>query len=116
MGVWNSHTSVGNILGSVIPGVFVDSAWGLSFIIPGIIIFVMGIIVWLFLVPSPEDVDCQEPDQVGDKKPKQQEPKTWEGLVNGADNRTGKVSGVNPVRVRKKKKGQFTAIKISMNL
>lgn len=52
MGVWNSHTSVGNILGSLIAGVFVSSAWGLSFIIPGAIIASTGIICFFFLVES----------------------------------------------------------------
>uniref|UniRef100_A0A673FRM0 Glucose-6-phosphate exchanger SLC37A2 n=1 Tax=Sinocyclocheilus rhinocerous TaxID=307959 RepID=A0A673FRM0_9TELE len=51
MGVWNSHTSVGNILGSLIAGVYVSSAWGLSFIVPGIIIAVAGVICFLFLLP-----------------------------------------------------------------
>uniref|UniRef100_A0A663LT02 Glucose-6-phosphate exchanger SLC37A2 n=1 Tax=Athene cunicularia TaxID=194338 RepID=A0A663LT02_ATHCN len=49
MGIWNSHTSVGNILGSLIAGVWVSSAWGLSFVVPGIIIAVMGIICFFFL-------------------------------------------------------------------
>ena len=35
-------------------GAFVDTDWGLSFIVPGIIIIVFGIIMWLFLVPRPE--------------------------------------------------------------
>ena len=35
-------------------GAFVDNDWGLSFIVPGIIIIVFGIIMWLFLVPRPE--------------------------------------------------------------
>lgn len=52
MGIWNSHTSVGNILGSLIAGVFVSSAWGLSFIVPGIIIAAAGVICFLFLVES----------------------------------------------------------------
>uniref|UniRef100_A0A4W4FIC2 Major facilitator superfamily (MFS) profile domain-containing protein n=1 Tax=Electrophorus electricus TaxID=8005 RepID=A0A4W4FIC2_ELEEL len=50
MGLWNSHTSVGNILGSLIAGYYVSSNWGLSFIVPGIIIAVMGIICFLFLI------------------------------------------------------------------
>ncbi|GAB6027694.1 hypothetical protein CHUAL_001934 [Chamberlinius hualienensis] len=62
-GIWNSHTSVGNILGSVIAGVYVDYNWGLSFIVPGIIIGVMGFLVFLFLVPYPEDVGLSPPDQ-----------------------------------------------------
>uniref|UniRef100_A0A674IIR8 Glucose-6-phosphate exchanger SLC37A2 n=1 Tax=Terrapene triunguis TaxID=2587831 RepID=A0A674IIR8_9SAUR len=61
MGIWNSHTSVGNILGSLIAGVWVSSAWGLSFIVPGIIIAIMGIVCFLFLVEYPEDVDCNPP-------------------------------------------------------
>uniref|UniRef100_A0A4W3H2H0 Glucose-6-phosphate exchanger SLC37A2 n=1 Tax=Callorhinchus milii TaxID=7868 RepID=A0A4W3H2H0_CALMI len=64
MGVWNSHTSVGNILGSLIAGVWVSSAWGLSFIVPGIIIAVMGIVCFFFLVEHPEDVGCTPPDHV----------------------------------------------------
>uniref|UniRef100_A0A7N4P0U7 Glucose-6-phosphate exchanger SLC37A2 n=1 Tax=Sarcophilus harrisii TaxID=9305 RepID=A0A7N4P0U7_SARHA len=51
-GIWNSHTSVGNILGSLIAGIWVDSAWGLSFIVPGIIIAVTGVISFFFLVES----------------------------------------------------------------
>lgn len=61
MGLWNSHTSVGNILGSFIAGAFVDSNWGLSFIVPGAIIGTLGIVVFFFLVPEPKDVDCQSP-------------------------------------------------------
>ncbi|KAJ8267064.1 hypothetical protein GJAV_G00137890 [Gymnothorax javanicus] len=61
MGIWNSHTSVGNILGSLIAGVFVSSAWGLSFIVPGIIIASTGVICFFFLVEKPEDVNCTTP-------------------------------------------------------
>lgn len=50
MGVWNSHTSVGNILGSLIAGAFVSTAWGMSFIVPGIIITTTGVICFFFLV------------------------------------------------------------------
>ncbi|XP_075436628.1 glucose-6-phosphate exchanger SLC37A1-like isoform X2 [Ascaphus truei] len=56
MGVWNSHTSVGNILGSLIAGYWVSSCWGMSFIIPGIIISVMGVICFLFLIEHPRDI------------------------------------------------------------
>ncbi|XP_069803052.1 glucose-6-phosphate exchanger SLC37A2 isoform X1 [Dendropsophus ebraccatus] len=63
MGVWNSHTAVGNILGSLIAGAFVSSSWGLSFIVPGIIIGSLGIICFFFLVEYPEDVGCAPPIQ-----------------------------------------------------
>uniref|UniRef100_A0A8C8I7D6 Major facilitator superfamily (MFS) profile domain-containing protein n=1 Tax=Oncorhynchus tshawytscha TaxID=74940 RepID=A0A8C8I7D6_ONCTS len=56
MGIWNSHTSVGNILGSLIAGYWVSSNWGLSFIVPGLIIAAMGIICFLFLIEHPNDL------------------------------------------------------------
>lgn len=58
MGIWNSHTSVGNILGSLIAGYWVSTCWGLSFVVPGIIIAFMGIICFLFLIEHPRDVKC----------------------------------------------------------
>ncbi|XP_068772892.1 glucose-6-phosphate exchanger SLC37A2 isoform X3 [Struthio camelus] len=61
MGIWNSHTSVGNILGSLIAGAWVSSAWGLSFIVPGIVIAAVGVVCFFFLVEHPEDVGCSPP-------------------------------------------------------
>ena len=57
MGAWFSHTFIGNILGAVVAGVFADNNWGLSFIIPGVIIVIVGILVFLFLVPDPSQVN-----------------------------------------------------------
>ncbi|KFR07908.1 Glycerol-3-phosphate transporter, partial [Nipponia nippon] len=58
MGIWNSHTSVGNILGSLIAAYWVSTCWGLSFVMPGVIIAVMGIVCFLFLIEHPRDVSC----------------------------------------------------------
>ncbi|XP_007945500.1 glucose-6-phosphate exchanger SLC37A1 [Orycteropus afer afer] len=58
MGVWNSHTSVGNILGSLIAGYWVSTCWGLSFIVPGAIVAAMGIVCFLFLIEHPKDIKC----------------------------------------------------------
>ncbi|KAH9423659.1 hypothetical protein DERP_005239 [Dermatophagoides pteronyssinus] len=44
LGIWNLHTSFGNILGLVIAGAFVDIDWGFSFIIPGLICIVVAIL------------------------------------------------------------------------
>ncbi|XP_069080651.1 glucose-6-phosphate exchanger SLC37A2 isoform X1 [Pleurodeles waltl] len=63
MGFWNSHTSVGNILGSLIAGAFVSTSWGLSFIVPGITIAALGVICFLFLIEYPDDVGCSLPQQ-----------------------------------------------------
>ncbi|MEJ1288069.1 solute carrier family 37 (glycerol-3-phosphate transporter) member 1 [Cricetulus griseus] len=58
MGIWNSHTSVGNILGSLIAGYWVSTCWGLSFIVPGAIVAAMGIVCFLFLIEHPKDIKC----------------------------------------------------------
>ncbi|CAH9134165.1 unnamed protein product [Cuscuta epithymum] len=61
MGVWNAHTSVGNISGSLLAASVLDYGWGWSFILPGAFIFLAGIMVYFFLPAYPEDVGfpCQ---------------------------------------------------------
>ncbi|KAM7255779.1 hypothetical protein ACFE04_011520 [Oxalis oulophora] len=56
MGVWNAHTSIGNISGSLLAASVLDYGWGWSFIVPGAFIFIAGIMVFLFLPAYPEDV------------------------------------------------------------
>ncbi|XP_056910250.1 glucose-6-phosphate exchanger SLC37A2 isoform X1 [Takifugu flavidus] len=88
MGVWNSHTSVGNILGSLIAGVYVSSAWGMSFIVPGLIIAATGVICFFFLVEKPEDVNCSPPQHSdhkhGETEPLLQNLRSNEGMINGS--------------------------------
>lgn len=60
-GVWNAHTSVGNILGAYIAGAFVNRDWGLSFVVPAAICGLVGVFVVLFLTPYPEEVGCDTP-------------------------------------------------------
>ncbi|KAL0627064.1 Glucose-6-phosphate exchanger SLC37A2 [Plecturocebus cupreus] len=74
MGIWNSHTSVGNILGSLIAGIWVNGQWGLSFVVPGIITATMGVITFLFLIEYPEDVDCTPPQHHGEPAENQDNP------------------------------------------
>ncbi|KAJ0048166.1 hypothetical protein Pint_15781 [Pistacia integerrima] len=56
MGIWNAHTSVGNITGSLLAASVLDYGWGWSFIVPGAFIVMGGIIVYLFLAAYPEDI------------------------------------------------------------
>ena len=56
MGVWNAHTSVGNILGSLIAASMLQFGWGWSFIVPGIFIAGSGVLIFLFLVVEPQDI------------------------------------------------------------
>lgn len=58
-GIWNSHTSIGNILGTLIAGYYVEKDWSMSFIMPAMIMGIVAIVVFLFLVDSPEIVSCQ---------------------------------------------------------
>ncbi|XP_069001890.1 glucose-6-phosphate exchanger SLC37A2 isoform X1 [Embiotoca jacksoni] len=89
MGVWNSHTSVGNILGSLIAGVFVSSEWGMSFIVPGLIIASTGVLCFFFLVEKPEDVNCSPPQhhcelESGETEPLLQNSSSGDRTLNGA--------------------------------
>ena len=56
MGIWNAHTSVGNISGSLLAASVLEFGWGWSFILPGGFIVLGGILVYLFLAAYPEDV------------------------------------------------------------
>ena len=51
MGIWNAHTSLGNIFGGLIGAAFVDTNWAYTFIVPGAIIAGMGVIVYFLLFP-----------------------------------------------------------------
>ncbi|XP_058805839.1 glucose-6-phosphate exchanger SLC37A2 isoform X2 [Phymastichus coffea] len=67
-GIWNSHTSLGNIVGTIIAAEYVERDWGLSFMVPGAIIGICGFILFLFLVPKPADVGCVPPGSYGYRK------------------------------------------------
>ncbi|KAF1862313.1 hypothetical protein Lal_00026840 [Lupinus albus] len=71
MGIWNAHTSVGNISGSLLAASVLDYGWGWSFIVPGVLIVFGGVIVYLFLAAYPEDVgfDCNIDGAASDLMP-----------------------------------------------
>ncbi|PUZ76840.1 hypothetical protein GQ55_1G322500 [Panicum hallii var. hallii] len=56
MGVWNAHTSVGNITGSLVAAAMLGYGWGWSFVVPGGLIALGGALVLLFLAPYPQYV------------------------------------------------------------
>lgn len=56
MGLWSSHASVGNILGSVIASSVLEYGWGWSFVVPGMLVMLVGGVVFCFLVVTPEDI------------------------------------------------------------
>lgn len=56
MGIWNAHTSVGNIAGTMIAAACLQYGWGYSFVVPGVAIIMMGVAVYLLLVVQPSDV------------------------------------------------------------
>lgn len=59
-GVWNSHTSIGNMLGTYIAAHYVGSDWSMSFMVPGIIMAAVGVILWMFLIDSPDCMGLQQ--------------------------------------------------------
>ncbi|CAN6232691.1 unnamed protein product [Urochloa humidicola] len=56
MGVWNAHTSVGNIAGSLVAAAMLGYGWGWSFVVPGGLIALGGALVFFFLAPYPQCV------------------------------------------------------------
>ncbi|XP_047513323.1 glucose-6-phosphate exchanger SLC37A2 isoform X1 [Pieris napi] len=55
-GIWNSHTSLGNILGTVMAAEYVESDWALSFVYPALVMGIVGFLVFLFLAAEPRCV------------------------------------------------------------
>ncbi|KAL6757692.1 glycerol-3-phosphate permease-like protein [Haematococcus lacustris] len=62
MGIWNAHTSVGNILGSVIAAALLSSGWGWSYLALGLVMMGLAELIFLFLVVSPQDIGMAAPD------------------------------------------------------
>lgn len=71
MGVWNAHTSIGNISGSLIASAMLKYGWGWSFAVPGLLTAFVGLVVFLFLPVTPEAVGVgKEEDEAGTGKEK----------------------------------------------
>ncbi|CAM0913082.1 unnamed protein product [Alopecurus aequalis] len=70
MGVWTSHTSVGNIAGSFLAAAVLEYGWGWSFLVPAFVIAALGVVVLVFLVAHPSDagleLDAMEVEMNGD--------------------------------------------------
>ncbi|KAL5569927.1 hypothetical protein UlMin_026502 [Ulmus minor] len=75
MGIWNAHTSVGNITGSLLASALLSYGWGWSFVVPGLLIAFVGLVVFFFLPVSPDSVGVdKEEDEMDSPK------KSGEGL------------------------------------
>ncbi|XP_057473861.1 putative glycerol-3-phosphate transporter 1 [Actinidia eriantha] len=70
MGIWNAHTSVGNITGSLVASALLKYGWGWSMVAPGLLIAFVGVVVFLLLPVSPESVgaDADEDNMMSPKK------------------------------------------------
>lgn len=62
LGVWNAHTSVGNICGSLIASSLLDEGWGWAFCVPGFAVITGGVLMFLFLVVDPTIVGFPYPN------------------------------------------------------
>lgn len=68
MGIWNAHTSVGNIAGSVVAAAVIQYGWGWSFVFPGFAIMICGLLVFLFLVVEPAHVGLPSPYELDESR------------------------------------------------
>lgn len=64
MGIWNAHTSVGNITGSLVASALLKYGWGWSMVIPGLMIAFVGLVLFLLLPVSPGDVGLDKDQDV----------------------------------------------------
>ncbi|KAJ8772111.1 hypothetical protein K2173_027288 [Erythroxylum novogranatense] len=64
MGIWNAHTSIGNISGSLIASAMLSYGWGWSFVVPGLLIAFVGLMVFLFLPVNPESVGADRDEDI----------------------------------------------------
>ncbi|KAL0304123.1 UNVERIFIED_CONTAM: putative glycerol-3-phosphate transporter 1 [Sesamum radiatum] len=62
MGIWNAHTSLGNITGSVVASILLKYGWGWSMVVPGLGITFVGMVLFFFLPVSPESVGASMDD------------------------------------------------------
>uniref|UniRef100_J3LFD2 Major facilitator superfamily (MFS) profile domain-containing protein n=1 Tax=Oryza brachyantha TaxID=4533 RepID=J3LFD2_ORYBR len=86
MGIWNAHTSIGNISGSLIAAAMLRYGWGWSFIVPGLLIALGGVLVFFFLAPYPEDLGFP---------PTALPKKINEVSINEEDNNSANIAGDN---------------------
>ncbi|KAL3521421.1 hypothetical protein ACH5RR_019570 [Cinchona calisaya] len=63
MGIWNAHTSVGNITGSLVASALLKYGWGWSTVVPGLAIAFIGLMVFLLLPVSPEAVGANNDEE-----------------------------------------------------
>uniref|UniRef100_S4PG65 Sugar phosphate exchanger 3 n=1 Tax=Pararge aegeria TaxID=116150 RepID=S4PG65_9NEOP len=77
-GLWNSHTSLGNILGTLMAAKYVETDWALSFVYPALLMGIMGFVVFLFLAPEPRlvglAVDRASPGRQSHRSETEEEP------------------------------------------
>lgn len=62
--MWNAHTSVGNILGSLVSAAMLKrggDGWGNAFVVNGVLTIACGWLVHNFLVVAPEDAGLPSP-------------------------------------------------------
>ncbi|KAJ0962017.1 hypothetical protein J5N97_029845 [Dioscorea zingiberensis] len=64
MGIWNAHTSFGNIAGSLIASALLKYGWGWSFAVPGLLMALVGLTVFLFLPVNPVAMGVEKEDDL----------------------------------------------------
>ncbi|CAH1783440.1 unnamed protein product [Owenia fusiformis] len=63
LGLWSACASVGNIIGAFIVAGVLQYGYEYAFLVPSIVLFAGGIVVFFGLVASPKEVGLPEPDE-----------------------------------------------------
>ena len=88
MGIWNAHTSVGNITGSLIAAAMLRYGWGWSFVVPGVGIALIGLVNFAFLPVNPEMVGAERDEDVDSSSEKIGDSLSVPLLLSSSDSET----------------------------
>ncbi|XP_073112122.1 putative glycerol-3-phosphate transporter 4 [Elaeis guineensis] len=89
MGIWNAYTSVGNMGSSLLAASVLQYGWGWSFILPGALIALAGVLVFLFLAAYPEDLGFSSPRKKAQVARDEEEGRVHDGGSEGRRSAVG---------------------------
>ncbi|KAJ7358963.1 hypothetical protein OS493_019867 [Desmophyllum pertusum] len=60
-GIWSANASVGNIIGALQVAAILDYGYEFAMLVPAVVLFAFGILIYFCLIPSPEEIGLPLP-------------------------------------------------------
>lgn len=61
-GIWSANASVGNIIGALQVAAVLDYGYEYAMLVPAVVLFAFGILIYFCLIPSPDEIGLPLPD------------------------------------------------------